>query len=132
MSIIELSSMAKELGLHGSNLYSVKCGREYKDIKTDMNALELYKYLDGKRVVHVYVEPNVATILGGIETSIDGEKGSGVLTVAGFLKLGKEVVLQLTHELIEELQALSRLVDWPLVGSDRLVDWSLLSLLVLV
>ncbi|GAB2283848.1 hypothetical protein Dimus_018335 [Dionaea muscipula] len=75
MSIMELSSMAKELGLHGSNLYSVKCGREYKDIKTDMDALELYKYLDGKRVVHVYVEPNVAAILGAIGTSTDGMVG---------------------------------------------------------
>ncbi|GAB2217370.1 hypothetical protein Drorol1_Dr00000550 [Drosera rotundifolia] len=60
------------------------------------------------------------------------EKGNGVLTVAGFLKLGKEVVLQLAHALIEELQALGGLVDWPSVGSGRLVDWSLLSLLVLV
>lgn len=75
MSIIELSSMAKELELHGSNLYSVKCGREYKDIKTDMDALELYKYLAGKRVVHVYVEPNVAIILGGIGTSTNGMVG---------------------------------------------------------
>ncbi|GAB2216129.1 hypothetical protein Droror1_Dr00023897 [Drosera rotundifolia] len=41
-------------------------------IKTDIDVLELYKYLDGKRVVHVYVEPNVAAILGGIETSTDG------------------------------------------------------------
>ncbi|GAB2282222.1 hypothetical protein Dimus_016773 [Dionaea muscipula] len=60
-----------------------------------------------------------------------GQKGSGVLSVAGFLKLGKEVVLQLAQELTEELQALGRLVNWPSVGSGRLVDWSLLVLVQL-
>ncbi|KAK9283709.1 hypothetical protein L1049_011959 [Liquidambar formosana] len=37
-----------------------------------------------------------------------GGNSSGVLTVAGLLKLGKEEIMQLAHELCEELQALGK------------------------
>ncbi|GAB2296836.1 hypothetical protein Dimus_030937 [Dionaea muscipula] len=60
--------MAKELGLHASNHYLVKSSGEYITIRNDMDAMNLYEYMDKNNLVHVYVEPNKAEISGGIET----------------------------------------------------------------
>ncbi|OIT03214.1 PREDICTED: elongator complex protein 1 isoform X1 [Nicotiana attenuata] len=46
----------------------------------------------------------------------------GVLTVAGLIKLGKEEVLQLAHELCEELQALGKTGDAAKIALDYCAD----------
>ncbi|GAB2268041.1 hypothetical protein Dimus_038694 [Dionaea muscipula] len=59
LSLLELRSMAKELGLHASSEYFVRVGKNYSQINSDVDAMNLYKHVDENRIVHVYAAVDV-------------------------------------------------------------------------
>ncbi|GAB2209999.1 hypothetical protein Droror1_Dr00015249 [Drosera rotundifolia] len=46
--------MGKELGLHAFSEHFVRVGQNYSQIHLDVDAINLYKHVDGNRKVHVY------------------------------------------------------------------------------
>ncbi|GAB2212120.1 hypothetical protein Droror1_Dr00025467 [Drosera rotundifolia] len=62
LSLIELRAMGKELGLHASSEYFVRVGKNYSQIHSDVDAMNLYKHVDGNKIVHVYATEDKPTL----------------------------------------------------------------------
>ncbi|GAB2226249.1 hypothetical protein Drorol1_Dr00022050 [Drosera rotundifolia] len=75
LSLIELKAIGKEFGLHASSEYFVRVGKNYSQILSDVDAMNLYKHVDGNRIVHVY-----ATVDAQVDVQHSGPSTShGVL-----------------------------------------------------